>query len=519
MAKVTLDQVGSVGVIADITPTELPAGAWSAARNIRFQDGAALQFLGHGQVYNSPPAAPQYLLQANVSGQRYWLYATAGQQFAVSNASGSSVHTDITHATPRTGTVNKWSGFVFGGVPVLNAGDGLPPMYWDQNLTHKFLDLPAWPANTSCKVLRQFKNLMIALNVNKAGSNRPFLVKWSSLADPGALPGTWNEADQTQDAGEFDLAEGQDEIVDGLGLKNSFIVYKESSTWAIDYIGGQFILSSRKVSGMSGLLNMNCAVEFESGFGAMHFAVTGADIVIHDGNSAASVLDKRARKFFFQNIDVENKGKVFVFKNPFLNEIMVAYPSIGATSCDTALVYNVVDKTVSFRSLPQVNHAACGPVDNSLAGNWSQDSAPWDTDLTAWNGPDYTPDTVRVMMGTVDSKLYLMDSSASFDGALPDAYLERKGMHFDAPDRIKTVTGIYPRIVGNEGATVLVKMAGMEKASDTPNWTTMPYTIGQTLQCDGIVSGRYIAIRFETGTAYSWRLEGMILDVQDSGAY
>lgn len=519
MAKVSFNQVGATGIITDITPTELPANAWSAARNIRFQDGSALQFLGHGQVYNSPPAAPQYLLQANVSGQRYWLYATVDKQYAVSNASGSSVHTDITHATPRVGTVNQWSGFVFGGVPVLNAGDGKAPMYWDQDLTHKFLDLPAWPASTSCKVLRQYKNLIIALNVTKASGAHPFLVKWSSLADPGALPATWDEADATQDAGEFDLSEGQDEIVDGLGLKNSFIVYKESSTWALDYIGGQFILASRKVSGMSGLLNMNCAVEFESGFGAMHFAVTGSDIVIHDGNMAQSVLDKRARKFFFQNIDVENRGKVFVFKNPFLNEIMVAYPSIGATAADTALVYNTVDKTVSFRSLPQVTHAACGPVDNSLAGNWSQDPAPWDTDLTAWNGPDYTPDTVRVMMGTVDSKLYLLDASASFDGALPDAYLERKGLHFDAPDRIKTVTGIRPRIVGNDGATVLVKIAGMEKATDIPDWLTMPYTIGQTLQCDGIVSGRHIAIRFETGSAYSWRLDGYTLEVIDSGGY
>src|SRR6478736_2815637 len=131
MAKVPFNAPGAIGVISDISPTELPAGAWSSARNIRFQDGAALQFLGHGQVYLSPPSAPQYLLQANVANQRYWLYATADKQFAVSNASGSSVHTDITHATARVGTVNAWSGFVFGGVPILNAGDGKAPMYWD----------------------------------------------------------------------------------------------------------------------------------------------------------------------------------------------------------------------------------------------------------------------------------------------------------------------------------------------------------------------------------------------------
>jgi hypothetical protein len=520
MKPVPFDKPGAIGVIKDVAASELPPGAWSDASNVRFLDGAALQFLGHGQVYNSPSEAPQYLLQANVGGLRYWLYATAAHVFAVSNASGSSVHTDITHATPRAGAVNAWSGCVFGGVPVLNAGDGKPPMYWDQNLTHKFVDLPAWPAGVSCKVIRQYKNMLIALGVTKSGTLYPYMVKWSNLAVAGALPTTWNEADATQDAGEFDLAEGQDPIVDGLGLKDSLIVYKESSTWAIDYIGGVFILKPRKVSGMSGLLNVNCAVDFDSGMQNMHFAVTGSDIVIHDGFSATSVLDKKARRFFFQNIDVTNKGKVFVFKNPFLNEILVAYPSIGATWCDTALVYNYVDGTVTFRTLPNVTHAAYGPVDNSLAGNWSQDSAPWDTDLTAWNGPDYTPDTARVMMGSADTKLFLLDASASFDGALPDAWLERRALHFGAPERIKEISCVRPRISGNRGGTVLVRLGWSDTPDGDPTWADAdPFTIGSTVKIDRFISGRYLAIRFETGTAFSWRLEGFSLEVADAGEF
>jgi hypothetical protein len=520
MSKVSIPAAGAIGVNKDLSAHVLPLGAWSDARNIRFLDGAALQFLGQGQVYGSPIEAPQFVMQANVAGVRYWLYAGATKQAVVTNSSGTSVHTDVTHATARAGAVNAWSGFVFGGIPVLNAADGKPPMYWDQNLAHKFVDLTAWPASTSCKVLRQYKNLMIALNVTKASGAFPFMVKWSSLAVPGALPSTWNEADQQQDAGEFDLAEGQDPIVDGLGLKDSFIVYKESSTWALDYIGGAFILKSRKVSAMSGLLAMNCAVEFEAGGGTVHFAVTGSDVVVHDGYTARSVLDKKARRFFFQNLDTANRARTFVCKNPFLNEIFVCYPSIGSTWCDTALVYNYVDGTVSFRSLPNVTHASYGPVDNSLSGSWSQDSAPWDSDLTAWNGPDFTPDTARVMMGSADSKLYLLDATASFDGALPSAYLERTGMTFDAPERVKMITGILPRITGNEGLTVNVRLGWAASAGDEPTWNdAVPYTIGQTVRVDDFVSGRYLAIRFETGTAYSWRLDGLDIEVLDAGAW
>jgi hypothetical protein len=93
-----------LGVIKDIPAHACRWAPGAMPKNIRFLDGAALQFLGHGQVYGAPLEAPQYLLQANVAGVRYWLYATPRKQVAVTNASGTSVHTDITHATPRAGT-------------------------------------------------------------------------------------------------------------------------------------------------------------------------------------------------------------------------------------------------------------------------------------------------------------------------------------------------------------------------------------------------------------------------------
>lgn len=517
MSKVSVPNCGAAGVIKDLSAHELPISAWTDAQNIRFLDGYAYQFLGHGEVYNSPAFAPQYVMPVNVVGARYWLYATATKQFVVTNTAGVTTHTDISHIAPRAGVVNQWSGFVFGGIPVLNTGDtSTIPMYWDQNLAHKFVDLPAWPANTYCKALRSFKNFIFALNVTKPIGKFPFMVKFSSPADPGSLPVTWNEADATQDAGEFDLSDGQDPIIDGLALKDSFIVYKEASTYRLVYVGGTFVFQSSKVFGMSGLLNIGCAVEFDS----FHFAVTGSDLVIHDGYTATSVLDKRARRFFFQDIDVAQKGKVFCFKNPFLNEIFVAYPSIGALSCNKALVYNFLDKTVSFRSLPNLNHAAYGPIDNTLGGNWSQDNDSWNSDLTAWNGPDFTPDTTRVMMGSADVKLYLLDASASFNGALPAAYLERRGLSLDQPESFKTVTGVRPRIYGNLGDTVVVKLGGSMTPYGDPEYQTSNFTIGVDRQVDLIVSWPYLAIRFETGTAAQWRLDSYdLLDVVAAGLY
>lgn len=517
MPIVRIPAAGALGVNSDLSAHELPPNAWTDAKNIRFLDGSAYQFLGHGEVYNSPTVAPQYVMPVNVAGVRYWLYMSAGKAYVVTNIAGVTTHTDITHVTPHAGVVNQWTGTILGGIPVLNVGDtSKVPMYWNLNLANKFLDLPNWPANTYCKSLRSYKNFLIALNVTKAGNNFPFMVKWSHPCDPGALPSTWDPTDATKDAGENDLAEGQDPIIDGLQLRDSFMIYKESSIWRMDYTGGPFVFRFAKVLGTSGALNRNCIVEAD-GF---HVVLTGSDVIVHDGQTATSILDKQTRRFLFQNIDVTAAGKCFVFKNPFLNEVFICYPSFGSTVCDKAVVWNYKDRTVGFRDLPNVNHANFGPVDNTLAGNWNQDNDTWGSDLTAWNGPDFTPDTARVIMASADSKLYMLDASASFNGVLPNAYLERRGLSFGEPEYRKLIRGIRPRIKGNTGDTVIIKVGGADDPFIDPVYTsTMTHTIGTTVSNDCLVEHRYIAIRIETGSAFQWRLDSLDIDVEKGGMY
>lgn len=521
MSLIRIPQAGAVGVIRDLSAHELPPNAWSDASNIRFLDGYAYQFYGHGEVYNvpsGPSAVPQHVVPCNVAGARYWIYTTASGTFAVTVSAGAATHTDITHATPRTGVVNRWTSTLLSGIPVLNTGDtSAVPMSWNLNLANKFVDLANWPANTYCKSLRAFKNFLVALNITKSGTNYPFMVKWSHPADPGALPISWDPADATKDAGEFDLAEGQDSIVDGLQLRDSFLIYKESSIWRMDFTGGPYVFRFSKVLGTSGALNRNCVVEIDG----QHLVLTNSDVIVHDGQAANSVLDKQTRRYLFQQIDIDNADKCFVFKNPFLNEAFICYPGLGSSVCDRAMIWNWVDKTVSFRSLPNLNHAAFGPVDDTLLGTWASDIDPWDSDLSAWAGPGFVPALSRVIMASTDQKLYLLDASASFNGSIPSAYLERRGLSLGAPESVKLVRSVRPRISGNLGQTVQIQV-GYSNSSpyDEPTWgATMNHVIGQTVSNDCLVSGRYIAVRFASGTAYQWRLDSYDLDVVPVSAW
>lgn len=516
MAIVKIPNCGTAGVLKDLSVHELPEGAWTDSSNVRFLDGYCQQFLGHGQVYGAPANIPQHVMAQNIGDARYWIYATAANQYAVTITGGVAVTTDISHVTPRAGVPNQWTSTSLSGIPIFNTGDtATVPMYWNLNLANKFVDLPAWPAGTYCKALRTYKVFLVALNITRGGQNFGYMVKWSNPADPGSLPSTWDPSDPTADAGEGDLAQGGDAIIDGLQLRDSFMIYKEASVWRMDFVGGVEVMRFQKVLGISGAMNRNCIVELDG----YHFVLTGSDVIVHDGQTSRQVLDKKARRALFQDMDTAYNNLSFVFKNPFVNEVFVCYTSIGATKPNKALVWNYNDNTVSYRTIPNLYHAAYGTVDNSLSQSWAADNDPWYSDLTAWNGPDFTPNTTRVLMASADNKLFLLDSAASYDGVPPVSYLERRGLGLNLDERIKLVTGIRLRITGNVGQTVVVKVGSQNDPYEDPVYTTMTHTIGETVQCDCFVSGRYIAIRIESGSAYFWRLDSVDIFVEDGGAW
>ena len=228
MSILKVPAVGQYGVNRDLSAHELPNNAWTNALNIRFVDGMAAQVLGYKELYPSASVIPYHLLPVDVAGIRTWIYAGAAKMYTVVNG---SVHTNITRQTTGvdvdyTAVRNSWTSSVLGGIPILNNGFDAPQMW---ALTGKATALTNWPANNTASAMRTYKNSLIALNITKSGTNYPYMVKWSHPADAGTVPTTWDVADASKDAGEYDLSEGYDTIVDGLPLRDSFIIYKQSS--------------------------------------------------------------------------------------------------------------------------------------------------------------------------------------------------------------------------------------------------------------------------------------------------
>jgi hypothetical protein len=519
MAWVRVPLIGSEGVNKDLSPHELPPTAWTDARNMRFLEGAAQQAFGWTPVYGSTVVVPQHVrFVRNAAGERFWLYAGAAKIYAASISGVTPVHTDLTRSSggDYTGGVNAWTSTLLSGIPILNNGQDVPQR-WNLSVSSRMANLENWPATTRCAVMRSYKNFLVALNITKNGTRFPYMVKWSHPADPGAVPVTWDETDATKDAGELDLASDTGELVDGLPLRDSFMIYGQRGIWRMDFTGGVAVFRFQKVFGSSGALNRNCIVEVDG----VHVVLTRDDVIVHDGQNPRSVLDNVSRRTLFDKIDADNLGACFVTHNPYFREVLVCYPLAGESQPTRALVWNYANKTVAFRDIPRAYSADVGEVDSDTGQTFEDQADPFDAYVGTFSGGSYLNNAQRLVMADATGKLQLMDGSTLYDGALPAAYVERLGLSFGSAESIKCIRSIRPRISGTNGAKVRVRVAGMADHFASPVYSaSADFVIGQSVSADVMAAGRYIAIRVEGDSdAYQWRLDSMDVDVVPAGKW
>ncbi|WLW64309.1 hypothetical protein RA224_13030 [Achromobacter aegrifaciens] len=513
MPKINFQNMGA-GLNLDGFPNELAPSEWSGGQNIRFRDGYAEKSQGDVRVHGDLLAAPYGLFPTQGITGRYWVYAGLQTLSAVEN----NTHTDITRAAGLyTGTVdNRWNGGVLSGVLVVNNCKDVP-QFWGGNPAVKAADLTAWPSTLRAKVIRPFRNFLFALNLTDNGAQRPYALRWSHPADPGTLPVSWDIADPTKDAGEFDLADTSDVIVDAVPLGQALIVYKENSIWQMDYVGSPYIWSSKPVVSGVGLLAQDCVVPHPGG----HIVLTQGDVVNFDGSTAQSVADGRVRRWLFDNLNADMYQRSFAVGNYRRNEAWICVPRTGSDWPDTALIFNWKDATWAIRDLAQASAGASGTIVYDLGNSWDADPDPWDTDDTSWNQYEYTQASPRLMLASAASqRLVLVDTGKTFQGAAMVSRFEKTGMSFDAPERIKYCKSVRPRIEAQSGTTIDIYVGAQEDLENAVEWSgPVPFVVGQDLSADIEVSGRYLSVRFESSGIVSWRMKQFDIDVTVLGGY
>ena len=291
------------GINIDLSPYELPNELWSEGINVDFRNFRTNRSLGYRQVFSNTTVSPLFTVAWTDFNLPYWFYAN---ETAIYRTEGTT-NSDVTRTSGAyTGTyASGWTGNVFNGALIMNnATDS--PQFFDVS-SSLMTDLTAWPTSYVCGVVRPYKNYLISMDITKGNGERfPTMVKWSDSADAGDVPQSWDETNPTTQAGENVLPDTEGRCIDGLALNDSFFIYKGDSVWAMQFIGGNFIFSFRKVFNDAGVLGKDCVVEFEG----KHFVVGVNDVYVHDGTSKQSVISNQIKKKLYSQIDNNYIDKV-----------------------------------------------------------------------------------------------------------------------------------------------------------------------------------------------------------------
>lgn len=508
------DNIGSIGLINDISPQDLPDGALSGGQNVRFKDGYLEKIEGYSNVMGTPTVAPYWMLPIVSGSTLYWVYCGLTAVYVTDG----TTHTDITRAAgaySATALIN-WNGGFLSGIGVFNNGVD-DPQVWTPATPSTLLTSMKWDSGNTwaakshtAKVIRTFGNFLIALNVTKSGTNYPYLVKWSHPAEAGTQPVTWDETDTTKDAGETDLGGTGGVLIDGLELRDSFFIYKEDSVHVMRKIGGRFIFSLKE-NFKFGLLSRRCVKEFEG----RHVVFSYGDVFVHDGQTANSIINKRMKKWLFDNIDPDNYETSFVTQNHQKNEFMFCFPQVGSTLPDKALIWNYRDDTFGTRDLPDTPHIAYGIVNDGASTTIDSDSRIVDDVSDIINKRNFNPTVLKNLMAS-GTNLYLLDNTNAADGVAFTSYAERLSSDFGNDD-IKFIKKIWPRVIST--GEVIIKLGSQMNINDPITWVAYSFNPNTEEYVDTLVKGRFISYYIGSTTDISWKTSEADFEAQLSGRY
>jgi hypothetical protein len=527
MGFVPISQVARIGIVKDLDDHRLPPEAWTDGRNIRFEDNKVKRSGGHSRVMNPPTVAPGFVANFDNGGDSFWMYASAvgaGSKVYVFN---DGTHTDISQAGNYTvDDYRQWNSTNFQGIPILNYGTDTPQYWADFNVATDLADITGWPANTTAKVIRAFKNYLIGLNIADGTGSFFHRVIWSDGADPGTLPASWTESD-TSDAGSNDLSDtNSGQIYDGETLGGFFVIYKGESTWLMRYIGGTLIMGFEQKLQSSGVLATRCVTPLTLPLkkDQVHCLHNGSDFGIFNGQAFESVIEKKVRKYLNANIDSSDFVNAFVFDHPTKDECWFAYPEQGAVNPNVAMIWNYRDNTVTFRDFVGTS-AAYGRVESAIS-MFFDDASAIDFD----DADDlFQPASIKkqVVADQANTKLQELENGTTFDGSSFTAVFERTGLAVIGQDRDgnpivdynqrKVFYRVWPNATGGP---IEVAIGGTEEVGGTVTWgpysTYTPGSGTPFIDCatdDGEpVNTRFMAIKFRWSTDVVGELAGYSIE-------
>ncbi len=471
------------GLNTDIVPVNLSPDIFSGGNNFRCVRKAVVSFNGKTDLmYFADPITPSKI--ACVVSSDIAFYVVMGTTSII--ASNGTNFYNISSGAYSV-TAKNWDFCNDNQVPVFNNPDWYPE-YWDPISGSQLLQpLPFSATDTwetaliHANLIRSHKNFLFALGTVEGAVEKPTTFRWSAPADNGSIPFTWDETDLSTIAGVSVLQGNYGRIVDGLTLRDTFVIYSESGISILHYVGGEFIWNVVELSNTYGILAKNCAVYANQ----RHYVITQDDIIVHDGTNVVSLLHNRMRVRVRAALGSTHAKNAYVLSDYSKKEVWFCIVEASFTLPNLAVIYNWEDDTFSIRDLgsnfssmiyaPLISSTvqigwntitseydtATGSWANMIGNSagqepaWDDQAGEWELSPFNWNYVNDIPILGAIIginpANSIVSALTIDDGSADLD-----ATLLHEDFVFDNMLSVSTIVSLYPMIQCNGQMSIQV---------------------------------------------------------------
>lgn len=515
MPKLTLENLGSVGILTDIPSWKIPNNAFTAVGNMRMEYSAANGFGKYEELADVPTSNPYHIVPFSTGIDYYWVIQCDDKIYAWDG----TAFTDISSLVGYAGFDSslKWSGINMGQILFSNHPN-LYPEYWNGDILGQMTPLPYDASNSwsdvdlKCDILRGFKGYGIALGIHDASNYYPHMFKWSHPAAPGTVPSSWDHTITTNRAGENELADQGGKIIDAVALRDAMAVYKENSVWKIDWVGGNNVWSFKPVTHTIGALSSDCISEVKGG----HVVFAQDDIYIFDGANIKSIVDAKIRQLLISYINSDYAYNSFIANHRPRKEIWFCFPDGDNEFASKAIIWNWQDNTFSIRDLDAIRHIQRGTL-ISPPEAWDDNiGIHWDSWIGPWGSRNYESIRQTLLGVSTAAKLVAYDIPLSSSVADFRSFVERTDLVLDDLQNVNIITELWPVVEGTKPLKIEI---GSQMTPKGPVTWEQPFTFNpgtdRKISCRSV--GALHAYRISSEYKEPWKLTDLEIVYEPTG--
>jgi len=328
---------------------------------------------------------------------------------------------------------------------------------------------------------------LIGLGINSFGTTAsptgtfdPMTVRWSNQEDYS----NWTPS-VSSTSGETILTDGT-RIVGAVRSRNAITIWTDNSLWQMQYVGPPFTFNFRQLGTNCGMIGPHAGVDYNGTPIWMGYE----NFYAYDGQ--VRNLPATIRRYVFDNLNIDQKDKVYAGINSEFKEIIWLYPSTNSTECDSYVLYS-----------PEENY-------------WTYGSCFWTTfaDRTVFGN------TITTGVTTAGSNLYNNEPTDIFtgNGAAIPSFIESADFDIADGNELMFMDKLIPDFDINTG-NIRFSIKTKQYPESTDVVEKGPFLISNTTQkVDMRARGRQGRVRVSCdSTGTKWRWGSLRLAVQPDG--